>query len=222
MDNRALEFIKDNKYIILGVLCLLAVGVIYIIMQGSGGNIAPAEPVALQLQYTPQPEYEPQLPTEAPEETPEPIIVAVHVVGEVYHPGLVWLPYGSRVDKAISLAGGHTASADMLRVNIAAVVHDAMQIIVPAEGEEIAEVFIFAEPPPQAAAAPGAANSGLVNINTATSQELQTLPNIGDALSRAIIDFRETHGLFSCIEELINVPRIGERTMDSLRPLVTI
>jgi len=219
MSSRAAEFFKDNKYIVLGILCLLAVGVVYIIMQGSGRTVTPTG----QLLYSPQQQEEPS--PEAPSLTPEPaqpVIVAVHVVGEVHSPGLVWLPYGSRVDEAITLAGGATEYADMVRVNIAAVVHDAMQIIVPAEGEEVDAVFVFDEAQPQTASAAGITSDGLVNINTATQQELQTLPRIGDALSQAIIDFRETHGAFSCIEELINVPRIGAETMNGLRPLVTV
>jgi len=167
---------------------------------------------------------------------PEPSYIIIHIVGAVNSPGVFRLREGSRVYDAVNLAGGASDEADLVRINLAAVMQDAMQIIVPAIGEDIDEVFIFADlvgsPAGNATSggtqAPGTQtgaqnhSDGLININTATSAELQTLSGVGPVLAQNIIDFRETHGNFSSVDELIHVPRIGPATLERLRSSVTV
>jgi competence protein ComEA len=127
-------------------------------------------------------------------------------------PGVFTLDAGARVNDALYLAGGATAYADLTRVNLAAILSDEMQIIIPAEGEDL----------PQAAAQSGITSDGRVNINHANATELQTLSGIGQVRAQSIIDFRETHGSFASVDELIHISGIGAITLENLRPFVTV
>jgi len=236
MNHPIVEFIKRHVFFILGGVCLVVVGIIYIVGRGSGaevirGSVVDAgEDEAYVQAYVPAPE--PALaivPEPTPE--PEPSYIIVHIVGAVNSPGVFTLPEGARVDDVLQLAGGENEYADLARINLAAVLRDAMQIIVPAVGEEVDEVFIFADDMGSAASGgvqdstnAGVQNQsdGLININTATSIQLQALPGIGPVLAQNIIDFRESHGNFSSVDELIHVSRIGPATLDRIRTLVTI
>ncbi len=133
--------------------------------------------------------------------------IYVHILGQVAAPGIYQLPDGSRVVDAVAAAGGLTTDADAAGVNLARVVGDGEQIIVPAVGESTA------------ATGPG---SGLVNINTADSAALETLPRIGPAMAGRIIAWREANGRFSAIEDLLDVTGIGEATFAGLKDLVTV
>ncbi|MCL1786830.1 MAG: helix-hairpin-helix domain-containing protein [Defluviitaleaceae bacterium] len=230
MKTSAWDFVKDHIYIILGALCVVVVGIIYIVSQAPSGRVidaadviydAGASPVQVLAQaYEPEyePEYEPATAISAPTQA-ESIFVMVHIVGEVEAPGVYRLEDGARVYDVLQMAGGATADADLARINLAAFLQDTMQIIVPAVGDEIEEVFIFAE-----GSTPGAsgAQGGLVNINTATLAQLQTLPGVGPVMAENIIAYRESVGGFTSVDDLINVTRIGEATLERLRPLVTV
>lgn len=137
-------------------------------------------------------------------------IVYLHVLGEVQSPGVYQLRDGDRVIDAIAAAGGFTALADQQSVNLARFVSDGEQIFVPVQG---------AAPPAQAA--PGAPG-GKVNLNTATSTELETLPRVGPAMAERIIAWRDTNGRFTSIEDLLGVTGIGDKTFEALRELVTV
>jgi len=208
-----ISFLKQYVYIVLGIICILAVGVIYLTSRPATITINPIDVIS-------NPQIEQSEPMESPEPVfpdveYEPTLIMVHIVGAVNYPGVFELPEGSRVNDVVILAGGYTPEADLTRVNLAAFVHDAMRIMIPTVGEEIIGPDIVDNPPSGNAV-------GLVNINTATATELQTLPGVGSVLSGNIINFRETHGRFSTVEELINVSRIGAATLDRLRPLITV
>ena len=218
------DLVKRHVYFLLGGACLLVVGIVYLVSGGESSvnvneNIVAFIPAEERVH---EPEYEP-IPTVIPveDEEPEPGEIIVHIVGAVNRPGVYVLTEGARIHDVLAMAGGATEDADLRRINLAALAVDAMQIIVPYYGEEIDEVFIYADitspSQPHAAEQPG---GGLVNINTASSAELQTLPGIGQVRANAIITFRETHGMFQTVEELINVSGIGQITLDNLRPLV--
>ena len=137
--------------------------------------------------------------------------LGVYVTGAVQNPGVYYLPEESRVQDALEAAGGPAANADLDRVNLAQRVRDEDQIYVPEVGEE--------DLPSRAN---GLAQAGLVNINTATAPELETLPGIGPALAQSIIDHREAHGPFGTIEEITDVQGIGQGVLEEIRELITV
>lgn len=151
-------------------------------------------------------------------------VVVVHVVGQVRRPGVQRLALGSRVQDAVTAAGGPTRQADLSRVNLARVLVDGEQVRVPAPGDP--------DPPVTGVgggtgAAPGtgggtAAASGPVPVNTADLAALDTLPGVGPVLAQRILDWRAQHGRFTSVDELGEVSGIGEKLLAQLRPLVTV
>jgi competence protein ComEA len=140
--------------------------------------------------------------------------VAVHVAGRVRRPGLVELPAGSRVQDAIRAAGGSTAGADLDAVNLARRLTDGEQVLVPGPGDP---------PPPPPGADPDAAAtpSAPLDLNTATLEQLDTLPGVGEVTAGRIIAYRSAHP-FTAVDELLEVPGIGQRRFDQLKDLVTV
>jgi competence protein ComEA len=137
----------------------------------------------------------------------------VHVVGQVFRPGLYSLPDGSRVNDAISKAGGPKPKAALELVNLAAPVADGQQVVVPSK-HEAAQVAV--------GGTIGGAASGPVHLNSATLEQLDTLPGIGPVTAQKILDYREAHGAFGSVNELDAVPGIGPATLTELRELVDL
>ncbi|MFJ4286618.1 helix-hairpin-helix domain-containing protein [Paenarthrobacter nicotinovorans] len=151
-------------------------------------------------------------------------VVVVHVAGAVGKPGVVSLPQGSRVFQAISAAGGAAPNAELAALNLAEVLTDGTKLYVPTMGEA---------PPPTASSQAGTGNaSGTVgpaavagakiNINTASLEELGTLPRVGPVTAQRIVDWRKEHGAFTSVDELDAVDGIGPKLMESLKDLVTV
>lgn len=225
-------FAKEHLFVLLGIVCVIAVGVIYVMTT----NRAPAGVVGDYLIYAVSPiasspaesitlhEVAPEPQVVEPEIT-APQTIIVHIAGEVVSPGVFELPYGARINDAVALAGGITTYADLTRINLAAFLVDAMHVVVPTYGvyNEAGVGDLFAQAPATSSSiAVVGIVDGIVNINVATATELQTLSGIGPVLAQNIIDFREQHGGFSNVDELINVSRIGQATLERLRPLVTV
>lgn len=148
----------------------------------------------------------------------------VYVVGAVKHPGVYEVPADSRVNDAVSAAGGFTKKADASAVNLARVVVDGEQITIPEKGEARAPNATESVPQLGDAGGQGSASdpNGKVNINTATSEELQGLPGIGEATAAKIIASRESEGPFTSTEDLKRVSGIGDKKYAALEELVTI
>ena len=140
--------------------------------------------------------------------------LVVHVVGQVFKPGLYSLPDGSRVDDAISRAGGPKPRAALEAVNLAAPVADGQQIVVPSR-REAARALAGG---PVAGTIPGAR----VHLNSATLEQLDELPGVGPVTAQKILDYRTEHGAFGSVDELDAVPGIGPATLAELRDLVDL
>ena len=152
--------------------------------------------------------------------SPSPTVVFVHVVGRVRRPGVYELHEGDRVIDAIRAAGGAKQDADLRSINLAALLTDGEQIIVWKRGAP-GDPFPVSGP----AGSSGSGSGGppaLINVNTATLDQLESLPGIGPALGQRIIDYREEHGPFASVDDLLNVSGIGDQRLADLRPLVTV
>jgi competence protein ComEA len=166
--------------------------------------------VVLLLVTRPEPvniTINPPVPTATPEPTATPAPITVYVTGAVMQPeSLVTLPAGSRVQDAIEAAGGVTENADMERVNLAQILRDGDQVHVPQVGTETV--------------LPTPNGGGVVRINIATLEELDTLPGVGPALAQAIIDYREANGPFADMAALDEVSGVGPSLLEELEGLV--
>ncbi|WP_313541749.1 helix-hairpin-helix domain-containing protein [Leifsonia aquatica] len=140
----------------------------------------------------------------------------VHVSGAVVSPGLVTLAAGARVVDAIAAAGGLAPDGDPAGVNLARLVSDGEQLVVPKEGE------VPPAAPTGSGGGSGAAGTGLVNINTAGQAELETLPRIGPALAQRILDWRAANGRFGAPTDLLKVAGIGDKVFDGLKDRVSV
>jgi competence protein ComEA len=156
----------------------------------------------------------PAIATPAPSGTPIPSgLLLVHVAGAVRDPGVVEVAAGSRVADAIELAGGALPKADLDQLNLAAVVVDASQILVPFRGG-VASAGV--------SPAPSASGATVVDLNTADQAMLETIPGLGPVKAGAIIAYRTEIGGFTSIDQLLEVSGIGPATLDSIRPFVSV
>lgn len=153
-----------------------------------------------------------------PDGSPQEATVTVDVAGKVRRPGIAVLPEGSRVVDALEAAGGARPGVDLTSLNLARVLVDGEQLLVG-----VRTVAPAAAPGASGApAVPGATPGALVDLNTADLALLDTLPDVGPVTAQAIITWREEHGGFTAVEELLEVDGIGQATLASLAPLVTV
>jgi competence protein ComEA len=146
----------------------------------------------------------------APAASPSSALV-VDVAGAVHRPGLVRLPKGARVADAIERAGGLTRHAERSGVNLAALVSDGEQVLVPARGAAVAA----------GGGASGSTPAGPVSLNSASAEQLDTLPGIGPVTAQKIISYRQQHGAFASVDGLDAIPGIGPARIAELQGLVT-
>ena len=189
---------KPITYIFTGILIgLLLAGGMFIVARAPEG-----EPIKLR-----------EAPTIAP--------LQVHVAGAVVRPGVYYLQDGSRVLDAVESAGGFIAEANKNGLNLAARLDDAQRLDIPyvagfePEAEDGFVVISEGTPSPLA-------GIELVDINTASLDELDKLPSIGPTTGQRIIDYRDENGPFARIEDIINVSGIGSATYDEIKDLITV
>jgi competence protein ComEA len=213
---------KNSLYVLIGLMAGFVLAAILLIVTRLPGG----QPVTLQ-----------PAPTQAP--------VVIQIIGEVVKPGVYTLPDGSRVQDAVDAAGGLLADADSNSVNLAARLEDGKQIIIPSQNGSVSGAPVpstpsapFAPLAPTATSAPfsvvstltptAGPSAGLVNINTATLDQLEALTCIGSVTAQNIITYREQHGPFQHIEDIIHtvsgngVPGIGTATFDCIQNFITV
>ncbi len=142
-------------------------------------------------------------------------VIVVDVAGWVRHPGVFEFHEGDRVIDAIRRAGGARSGADLTSLNLAALLTDAQQIVVVKAGAGGTGA-------PSGPVSGGTGTSDMVNINTATLDQLETLPGIGPVLAQHILDYRTQHGPFHAVDDLLNVSGIGDSRLADLKPHVTL
>jgi len=178
---------------------LLAVGVLLLVLVFAGRALSRTQRAAIPSPVRVTPAASAAKPKQ----------VYVDVVGAVRRPGLYRLAEGARIADAVRRAGGVTAKAQLELVNLAALVADGEQVVVPRRGAVAL-----------AGAAPGAAPTGPVHLNSATIEQLDGLPGVGPVTAQKIVDYRAAHGGFGSVDELDAVPGIGPARLADLRALV--
>lgn len=144
--------------------------------------------------------------------------LVVDVAGKVRRPGIYELPPGSRVYDAIRAAGGARPGVSTLSLNLAEPLRDGEQIVVGHSSTSSGGGL----PPAPGVAASSSPAPAIVNLNTATLEQLETLPGVGPVLGQDILDWRDAHGQFASVDQLQDVSGIGDVRYAQLSPLVTV
>ena len=148
--------------------------------------------------------------------SPTETLLVVDVAGKVRRPGLYRLPDGARVDDAIRAAGGALRGVDLSSLNLAARIADGQLILVGQSAPGVVGA------PPGAVGGATTDPTAPVSLNTATVEQLETLPGIGPVLAQNIVDWRTANGGFHSVDQLTEVSGIGDVTFAELQPLVTL
>lgn len=144
--------------------------------------------------------------------------IVVHITGQVVNNGIVKVEEGARIIDAIEAAGGATAEADLSKINLAYLLEDGMKIYVPSINDETD----FGSVTSSSGVSESSKEVLKVNINTATSEELQKLPGIGESIANRIITYRKENGKFKNIEDLKNVSGIGDAKYNNIKDYITV
>jgi len=202
--------------VLAGVVVVVALVVILLGARGSGaGGVATVTGAPV---VSDRPSDGPRTPDATSSQAPS---VVVHVLGAVHRAGVVTLPGTSRVTDALEAAGGAADDADLARLNLARPVQDGERLYVPRVGE--VEVPQELDGGAGGGGGGGAAGVGdVVDLNTADQAALETLPGIGPALAGRILAWRDEHGRFASVDDLLDVSGIGDARLADLRDLVRV
>ena len=163
-------------------------------------------------------------------------VLIVHVTGAVQKPGVYRLQISARVIDAVTAAGGATKTADLERINLAQTLIDTEQIFVPSRSSSRPRTTVAPRLRPSRTTvplnipgvdAPNVApsvptNDGRININSATAQQLDTLPGVGPMTAKAIVSYRSQKGPFASVDDLLNVPGIGPAKLTAMKSKIRV
>jgi competence protein ComEA len=195
---------KNILYVLVGLMAGFVLAAVLLIVS----RMSPGQPVTLE-----------PAPTQAP--------IVIQIMGEVVKPGVYSMPDGSRVQDAVDAAGGLLADADTGSLNLAARLEDGQQVVISISGSALTTTPTPTHSPftiltTLTPLATSTLHVTLININTATVQQLDTLPGIGPVTAQSIVTYRLQNGPFQQIEDIMNVPGIGPATFDRIRTLITV
>ena len=206
----ALEGILGDKKTlvrIISIVLILLVAVMLRIHDESKADITiETEDTANEVEYSEEEKGEDAVPLQ---------VLFVDIGGAVGNPGVYEVAKDTRLFEVIEMAGGLTEDADADRVNRASFVEDGQKIIIPEKGSETAGDLT------SASAAPADSGNGLININTATADELKTLSGIGDVTAEKIIEYRSSKS-FKSKEDIMSVDGIGSKTYEKIKDRITV
>ncbi|OAS85006.1 helix-hairpin-helix domain-containing protein [Metabacillus litoralis] len=207
-------FQKYKKWIIVISILLASIGFYYYFINDSGSS----EVLSIQEEKDPLTLLdmeEPATEIKNNEEEGKSVLV-IDIKGAINQPGVYELETGARVHQLIDIAGGLKKDADELAINLAAPLEDGMVVYIPKKGEVTDNQFTM----PAGQDRSGAKDK--ININLATSEELQTITGIGPSKAEAIITFRDENGPFTSPEGLLEVSGIGEKSLEKIKEEITI
>lgn len=212
------NFWKKYGKIVAAAVFLTAAGFCYGFVRNASETVrlgADGHPLVLETlvseDFTPNNSAQMVSNIETAQAHAEPEGIYVHICGEVKNPGVYELPEGSRIFEAVEAAGGFTERAAEASLNLAQMISDGMQIVILSleEAEEKAQ-------------AEREQADGIVNINTASKEQLMTLTGIGESRAEDILRYREESGGFQSIEEIMQVPGIKESAYRKIKDSITV
>ena len=222
---KILAYVKDNRLFVSVIAVLMVIFCFFLWMTCGAGNSMEAETsytdvTTLSTSSSKEgskslTEVSSQSKTEESEKDKSK--VTVDVKGAVVKPGVYSLKASARVTDAIKAAGGMTEDADAKSVNLAASLSDEEVVYVATKDENLSVLGQSGTGQVSDKGGQTSAKDGKINLNTATSEELQTISGIGAKRAEDIIAYRESHGGFQSVDDLKNVSGIGDKTLDKIR-----
>ena len=200
------ELTKEQLYIILGVICVILIGCIIGVYNQ---NVAQKQ---LSPSSSPASAVAPLLASAG-----KPAQIYVHISGAVVREGLYKLNKGDRLIDLLKLSGV-AGNADLDSVNLAEVLSDSQRVFIPKRALAAAQDTRISSPSSKKTEK----KSSIVNINRANEQEMDSLPGIGPAMAKRIVDYRKEKGMFSSIDELKEVPGISEKKFEKLKTCISV
>ncbi|OII27019.1 hypothetical protein BIV01_08750 [Curtobacterium sp. MCBA15_013] len=224
--------LSPRTAVLLAGLVVLVAGVVVAVGSWSGTSSSAGGGGDGQLSVAGAPSAVPsRSPAGGPPSSSAAPLVVVHVVGAVARPGIVTLPGGSRVSDAVERAGSARDDADLARLNLARVLVDGERLYVPKVGETDIPAALDGSSGSVGGGGAGSDGAGggagsavdtVVDLNTADQTLLETLPGIGPSLAGRILAWRDEHGRFAAVEDLLDVSGIGDARFAELRDRVRV